>query len=128
MEMTKNAIAWVEIPVIDLDRAKKFYETIFDFEMPVIDMGPIKMGMLLYDQEGGGVGGALCHGEGYQPSGENGSKVYLNGGDDLSTVLGRVEGAGGKVVVPKTEIGQEMGNFAFFNDSEGNFIGLHSMG
>lgn len=128
MEMTKNAIAWFEIPVSDFDRAKKFYEAIFDFEMPVMDMGHLKMGILLHDQEGGGVGGALCLGEGYEPSGANGPKVYLNGGNNLSTVLDRVEQAGGKIVVPKTDIGQGMGFFAFFSDSEGNFIGLHSMG
>ena len=127
MESVKDAISWFEIPVSDFARAKTFYQAIFDFEMPEMDMGSVKMGMLLSDQENG-VGGAICFGEGHVPAGANGSKVYLNGGADLNTVLNRVSAAGGSIVLPKTEIGQDMGNFAFFADSEGNVIGLHSMG
>ena len=126
--MTKNAISWFEIPVTDFGRAKKFYQSIFDFEMPEMQMGPVLMGMLLHDRDGGGIGGAICKGEGYKPAGENGPKVYLNGGKDLSTVLGRVDKAGGKVLVPKTGIGEDMGHFALFADTEGNVVGLYSMG
>src|SRR5688572_21017123 len=125
MEMVKNAIAWVEIPVSDFDRAKKFYSAIYDFEMPDTQMGPQRMGFLLYDQENQGIGGAIVKGEGYTP-GKNGPKVYLNGGNDLNTVLNRVEKAGGKVIMPKTNITPELGNFAIFEDTEGNFISLHS--
>lgn len=127
MEMVKDAISWFEIPVSDFARAKNFYQKIFDFEMPEMDMGGIKMGIFLYDRDGGGVGGAICFGEGYQPAGGDGPKLYLNCGKDLNTVLGRVEGAGGKVILPKTEIAPGMGDFAFFNDSEGNVVGLYSM-
>lgn len=127
MEITKNAINWFEIPVNDFGRAKKFYETLFHFEMPEMDMPGIKMGVLLHDREGGGVGGAICQGDGYKPAGADGAKVYLDGGKDLNTVLGRVESAGGAIVLPKTEIGPDMGNFAFFSDSEGNVVGLYSM-
>jgi len=124
MEMLTNAINWFEIPVTDFARAKKFYSTIYDYEMPETDMGPIKMGFLLHEQ-GTGVGGAICYGEGYEPS-DKGSKVYLNGGTDLNTVLSRVESAGGQVVMPKTSIG-ENGFYALFHDTEGNIVALHSM-
>lgn len=127
MELVKDAISWVEIPVSDFTRAKNFYQTIFDYEMPEMDMGPIKMGIFLSDRDNG-VGGAICYGEGYTPAGHNGTKAYLNGGADLNTVLNRVSAAGGTVVVPKTAIAPEMGYFAFFTDSEGNVVGLHSMG
>jgi predicted enzyme related to lactoylglutathione lyase len=53
--------------------------------------------------------------------------VYLNGGKDLSVVLDRVEKAGGKIMLPKTKIDDEMGYYAIFNDCEGNKVGLHSM-
>lgn len=128
MEQVKNAISWFEIPVLDYDRAKTFYQHIFDFEMPEMDMGPVKMGILPYDRDNHGVGGAICFGEGYQPAGANGPKAYLNGGNDLNTVLNRVAAAGGSVVLPKTEIAPDMGNFAFFLDTEGNVVGLYSMG
>jgi len=123
----KNAISWFEIPVTDFARAKTFYQKIFDAQLEEMEMGPVRMGMFPADAENGGVGGAICFGEGYAPAGPNGPKVYLNAGDDLNTVLNRVAGAGGKVIVPKTEIAPGMGQFAFFNDSEGNVVGLYSM-
>lgn len=126
MEMTTHALGWFEIPVSDFDRAKRFYSAIFDFEMPEMTMGPCRMGFLLHEQ-GQGVGGAIVAGEGYVPS-QAGSLVYLAGGADLSVVLGRVAGAGGTVLVPKTPITPEYGFFAYFLDTEGNKVGLHSQG
>lgn len=125
MEMLQNAINWFEIPVHDFDRAKSFYSTIYDYEMPESMMGSYRMGFLLHDRENG-IGGAIVHGEGCVP-GAVGAKVYLNGGSDLNTVLARVEQAGGAVILPKTEITPEIGFFAIFSDTEGNQIGLHSM-
>ena len=63
--------------------------------------------------------------EGCNPS-MNGATVYLNGGDDLNQVLSKVETAGGSVLMPKMEIG-ENGFIAQFVDSEGNRVALHSM-
>jgi predicted enzyme related to lactoylglutathione lyase len=127
METMKNALSWFEIPVLDFGRAKSFYQAIFTYEMPEMDMGPVKMGILLHDQQNG-VGGAICFGDGYEPAGAKGPKAYLNGGNDLNTVLDRVTAAGGSIVLPKTEIAPDMGYFAFFTDTEGNVVGLHSMG
>lgn len=42
--MNTHAINGFEIPVNDFDRAKKFYETIFDYQMPENTMGPARMG------------------------------------------------------------------------------------
>ena len=128
MESVKDAISWFEIPVLDFARAKTFYQAIFDVEMPEMDMGPLKMAIFHHDRDHGGVGGAICFGEGYTPSGNHGPKAYLNGGEDLNVVLGRVNAAGGVVVMPKTEIAPGMGHMAFFTDTEGNAVGLYSMG
>jgi len=124
MEAMKDAINWFEIPATDFDRAVRFYSAIYDNDMPTRDMGHVKMGFFSHEQ--GQVGGAVVTGEGYQPS-RDGSKLYLNGGDDLSTVLDRVETAGGTVVTGKTEISPEIGHFAIVQDTEGNHIYLHSM-
>ncbi|MGB0523140.1 MAG: VOC family protein [Flammeovirgaceae bacterium] len=124
METLKNSINWFEIPVSNFERAKRFYSTIYDFEMPTQKMGPIDMGFLLVEQ--GGIGGAIACGEGYEPS-ETGTLVYLNGGTDLQVILNRIEEAGGKVVVPKFKITDEIGYCAFFIDTEGNKVGIHSM-
>jgi predicted enzyme related to lactoylglutathione lyase len=126
MEFT-NAINWFEIPVTDFDRAKKFYETIFDYQIPDSQVGAKRMGFFLYDFKSGKIGGAIIHGDGYTPS-KQGSVVYLNCQPDLQIVLDRVENAGGKIVQQKTQITPEVGYTAFIIDSEGNKVALHSMG
>jgi hypothetical protein len=126
MEMVKNAVSWFEIPAADFERAKKFYSTIFDFEMPEMVMGPNRMGFLLCDQKAGGIGGAIVAGPWYRPSGD-GTTVYLAAGEDLNVVLNRIEPAGGKIMVRKTLVAEDLGYFAMFMDSEGNRVALHSM-
>jgi len=123
----KNAINWFEIPVNNYERAKKFYSEILDQEIMDHDMGDKKMkyGIFPYDMENGGTGGAIVQMEEMKPS-MDGSTVYLNGGDDLSVALAKVETAGGKIFMPKTEIG-ENGFIAQFTDTEGNRVALHSM-
>jgi len=123
--MNKNAISWFEIPVKDFDKARLFYQTIFNFDMPEMQMGPNRMGILLHERDAG-VGGAIVAGEWYEPS-MSGTIVYLEANPDLGDVLVRVEKAGGSVLVPKTAIGADMGFFAIFKDVEGNRVGLHSL-
>ncbi|MGB3717066.1 MAG: VOC family protein [Candidatus Promineifilaceae bacterium] len=118
-----NALNWFEIPATDIKRAIKFYNSIFVTELVSMEgTDGIPMGMFPAED---GVTGAVIAGEGYVPSAK-GSVVYLNGGEDLNDVLNRVEAAGGQVVLAKMDIG-ENGFVAFFMDSEGNRVGLHSM-
>ena len=119
-----NAINWFEIPAANFDRAKTFYSTIFEAEMPVQEMQGTQMAFFPVEGQGN-VGGAVCFGEFYKPSAE-GTLTYLNGGNDLSEVLNRIEDAGGEVVMPKTQITEEIGYMAMFMDTEGNRVALHS--
>ena len=118
-----NAINWFEIPVSDIDRASKFYGNVLAGELNKMDLMGIEMAFL--PMEGEGVGGALCKSDMHKPSSE-GAIIYLNGGEDLASPLSRVEGAGGKVTVPKTKISDEIGFFAMFMDTEGNTMAFHS--
>jgi predicted enzyme related to lactoylglutathione lyase len=120
----KNAINWFEIPAKDFARAKKFYESVLAATVTEMPHPTLKYGMLPADMENG-VGGGLVQGEGYIPS-DKGSLIYLNGGEDLSVPLSRVEKAGGKITMPKTAIGPN-GFMAQFFDTEGNKVALHSM-
>ena len=70
------------------------------------------------------LGGGLIEAEGQIPT-THGPTIYLNGGEDLSVPLGKVEASGGKIIMPKTDIG-ENGFMAQFIDTEGNRIALHS--
>lgn len=124
----KNAISWFEIPTTDIDRAQKFYETIFGISLMPMDMENIKMRMFPLDNPMEGVGGTLVDSGGFhKPSATDGPLIYLDGNPDLQNVLGKVEAAGGKVIVPKTEISPEYGYMGVFIDTEGNRIALHSV-
>ncbi|MGE5500108.1 MAG: VOC family protein [Syntrophothermus sp.] len=125
MENVVNAVNWFEIPVTDFARAKAFYSAIFDYEMQQDKMSHLTLGFLPCEP-GKGIGGAIVLSDGYVPS-QNGTVVYLNGGNDLNVVLNRIEKAGGKILVGKTRIDDNHGYFAIFLDSEGNKLGLHSM-
>jgi uncharacterized protein len=123
----KNAISWFEIPALDLARATKFYETIFGVTLNPLDLQDIKMRMFPVDDTTG-VGGALVDSGGFhKPSLTDGPLIYLNGNPDVQHVLNKVEAAGGKIMVPRTEISPEYGYMAVFIDTEGNRIGLHSV-
>ena len=123
----KNAISWFEIPTVDIDRAQKFYEIIFDTSLVPLDMQAIKMRMFPLE-DSMGVGGALVYNaEFYKPSSTNGSLIYLNANPDVQKVLDKVEVAGGKILVPKTQISEDYGYMAMFIDTEGNRIALHSV-
>jgi uncharacterized protein len=123
-----NAISWFEIGTTDLDRATKFYETIFGISMIPMDLPNIKMRMFPLDDMASGIGGALVDSGGFhKPSATDGPLIYLNGNPDVDNVLEKVEAAGGKVMVPKTEISPEYGFMAVIMDTEGNRIGLHSV-
>jgi hypothetical protein len=115
-----SALSWFEIPASDIARARRFYETIFAFEMKALDLGALQMALFPTG------GGALCQAAAYKPSGEAGPLVYLHAAPDLAIVLGRVEKAGGKVVVQKRQISPQFGYMAVFMDTEGNRVALHS--
>ena len=118
-----HTISWFEIAAKDINRAVKFYSTVLGKKIEVNQWAGFEMGIF----PGGGEGvvhGAIVKGEGYEPS-EKGTIVYLNGGEDLNAPLKKVEPAGGKVLKPKFSIG-EHGHIAFFKDTEGNKVALHS--
>jgi uncharacterized protein len=124
----KNAISWFEIPTTDLNRAQKFYEAIFGIKMIPMETDNFKMRMFPIEDPMSGIGGCLISTDGFHiPSATDGPLIYLNGNPDVQIVLDKVEAAGGKVMVPKTEISPEYGHMGVFIDSEGNRIGLHSI-
>jgi predicted enzyme related to lactoylglutathione lyase len=121
-----NAINWFEIPVKDFDRAKSFYSTIMGGEITEVPMEDgMRYGVFPHDREKG-VGGGIIAGNEQQNPSMGGVTVYLNGGEDLSAPLAKIEAAGGKIVMPKTAIGED-GFMAQFLDTEGNKLALHSL-
>ena len=122
-------ISWFEVPVVDMDRAKKFYETVFEIEINVQDFGGILMGWFppAEDITAPGISGSLVKQKDYIPSATHGALVYFNSqSGDISHELSRVEGAGGKILQTKTLISEEIGYMALLLDTEGNRIALYN--
>ncbi len=117
----KTPITWFELPTTDLTRARAFYETVLSVSLRQEDFGG--MPMALFPYEPGGVGGALIQDARCAPS-RDGAVVYLDARGELDACLARVAGAGGRVLVPRTDIGQP-GFIALIQDTEGNRVGLH---
>lgn len=126
MDTTTNALNWFEIPALDLGRAKKFYEGVFNLQMMEWpEMMGMKMAGFPYDPGSGKLSGGIAQSDMHKPSAD-GVAIYMNANPSIQDVLDRVEPAGGKIVMPKTQISPEIGYMAFFIDSEGNKIGLHA--
>lgn len=125
--MDSNVVGWFEIPVTDIDRAIKFYETILGISLSRNKMGPLDMAWFPWVEGGIGAAGSLvCNEDFYRPS-TDGTLVYLNSpAGDLSVELARVEDAGGKILVPRTLIKEDIGYMAVFLDTEGNRVAFHS--
>ena len=125
--MKNNPVGWFEVPVTDMDRAIRFYNTVFDTELSKNLMGHLEMAWFPEAESGIGAAGSLVkYPDAYKPS-MDGVLVYFTAqSGDLSIELGRVEKAGGKIVIPRRLITEEIGYMAVFIDTEGNRIALHS--
>ncbi len=131
MSTDKHVFGWIEIPVADMDRAIKFYESVFQFKITRMPMGPLDMGWFPFpgtpDSPAPGAGGSLVHHPHFYKPSQDGALVYFTSqSGNLSDELGRIETAGGKILVPKTLIAPDYGYMAVFTDSEGNRIAIHS--
>jgi uncharacterized protein len=116
-------ISLFEIPATDISRAVNFYQAILDINIERMEMPGMEMGIFPYKEQI--VTGVIMKGDDYKPSAD-GPTIYLNGGDNLQTMLDRVEKNGGQIIVPKTAHADESGFFALFIDTEGNKLGLNS--
>jgi predicted enzyme related to lactoylglutathione lyase len=118
----KSAVNWFEIPVAQLDRAAQFYEAILQTKLKRERFGEQDLAILTAEEPG--VAGALVLDPKRKPN-VDGTLVYLNANGRIDSVVDRVASAGGKVLLPKTDIGQP-GFIALIRDTEGNCVGLHS--
>lgn len=123
--MEQNLVGWFEIPVTDMERAKRFYETVFNTTIQVQDFQGTIMGWFPFDETKEGISGSLVKQADYVPSKTDGVVIYFSS-TDVAKELERIENAGGIILQPKTQISEEIGFMALFLDSEGNRIALHS--
>jgi len=122
--MNNNPVGWFEIYVQDLDRAKKFYESVFQLNLQKLNGLAMEIWAFPMDLNRWGAGGALVKMDGY-PSGGNSTLVYFSC-EDCSTEESRAAKFGGRIHQKKTSIG-EYGFISLVFDTEGNMFGLHSL-
>lgn len=123
--MERNLVGWFEIPVKNMDRAKMFYDTVFEINITVHDLEGLQMGWFPANHEKSGATGSLVKNKAYIPSTTHGPVLYFSC-EDVVNELNRVEAAGGEILQPKTQIGEGHGFMALIKDTEGNRIALHS--
>lgn len=125
--MKTNMVGWFEIPVSNMERAKKFYEKVFDIKIQIEQFGETMMGWFPFpkDPEAKGAGGSLVLNEQFYKPIANGTLVYFSS-PEITYELRKVEEAGGVILQEKTLIREDIGFMALVLDSEGNRIALHS--
>jgi len=123
--MKHNMVGWFEIPVTNIERAKIFYDAVFNVEVQVQDFGGTLMGWFPFAEGKLGASGSLIQNKAYEPSDSKGVLIYFSS-EDVNNEINRVEAAGGKIIQPKTQISPDIGYMALFIDCEGNRIALHS--
>jgi predicted enzyme related to lactoylglutathione lyase len=124
--MQSNPVTWFEIYVQDIDRAKRFYESVFQTTLQKLNapFPGVELWAFPADMKSYGTAGALVKMDGF-PSGGNATLVYFHC-DNCAVEEGRVKSSGGQVQRSKQSIG-EYGYISLVFDTERNRIGLHSM-
>ena len=123
-----DKVVHFEISFDDLERAKNFYGSVFgwdimDWEMPG---GIVYTGIRTVDvdektympKEPGAINGGFA-----KRSAETPSPVITINVDSIDEAVKKIEARGGKMVGEKGEV-PDMGDYAYFKDSEGNVMGL----
>lgn len=118
-----NSVGWFDLNVANLDRAKKFYETVFNVKLTDLPIEWGRQSFFPFNPESQNISGALVEKADFIASGNN-TVIYFETEDCVSEEQ-RIAQAGGKVVQPKLHIG-EFGYISIFIDTEGNTVGLHS--
>lgn len=116
-----------EIPAEDLDRAKKFYDSIFGWELQTMPMGDSEYTSVkttaVNEQtqmptEAGAINGGM-----FERTEQLSTPVITIDVEAIDDALKQIEDNGGSTVAPRTPI-PGMGAFAYFKDPEGNVLGL----
>jgi predicted enzyme related to lactoylglutathione lyase len=118
-----HQVVWFDIPVVDLDRAIRFYSAVLGAAVKKEEFPGRAMAVLPHQSEE--VGGCLFVKSGERPS-DHGPLLYLNAQGRLDQAAAAVEANGGRVLEPRHAIGP-YGFRAIILDSEGNLLALHSM-
>ncbi|MDP1601746.1 MAG: VOC family protein [Legionella sp.] len=117
-----NTFCWIDIPVIDIDRAIGFYTKLIN--APVHKIAEHGLEFALLPHEDDNVSGCLAVMDDRKPS-QNGPLVYLNVEGRLDNAIEAAKNHGGELLSAKEQMGP-YGHRAIILDTEGNAIALYS--
>ncbi|KIW96342.1 uncharacterized protein Z519_03411 [Cladophialophora bantiana CBS 173.52] len=132
-------ICFIEVPVTSVSRASAFYSSVLGWICDDLDGKPVPSGLANHAKSIHMFNKGALHGGFLLQTHENGVAKITELGppeqdvpvmtflvESIDETLKKVESAGGKMYIPKTEIGGGMGFFARFIDTEGNVQGIWS--
>jgi predicted enzyme related to lactoylglutathione lyase len=122
--MKTNPVGWFEIYVQDIDRAKKFYQSVFQVQLERLSSPELEMWAFSMEMNRWSAGGALVKMGGVS-SGGNSTLVYFSC-EDGAVEESRATEFGVRIQRKKMSVGQ-YGFISLVFDTEGNMVGLHSM-
>ena len=134
-----DLITWFEIPTKDFDRALSFYRNVFNRQMDIFVFSGVRHGV--FKQEGR-ISGAIVESKN-KDSDQYGPVLFFNANPDMTEIIDLVKDNGGSILLPKTLITNtrsedgmaeipknlidgNIGYFSYFEDCEGNKMGLYS--
>ena len=132
-------ISWFEIPARDFNRAMEFYKNVFKKEIDIYDFSGVAHGVFRLEGE---LTGAIVDSEN-EDAIQYGAILFFDANPDMSEILDLVEENGGEVLqrkalikntrandgmaeIPQNLIDGNIGYYAYFEDCEGNKMGLYS--
>lgn len=123
--MAVEILNWFEIPVINMQKAKDFYESIFETKLLDLEVGD-EVYPCFPNKNGNGFSGALVQNQVSSP-GNKGPLLYFTSYGDMDAMIKRIKTAGGKIIGEKMEIAPGFGFYALFQDTEGNLLALQDI-
>jgi predicted enzyme related to lactoylglutathione lyase len=120
--MAVELVNWLEIPVLDMERARRFYEAVLDCKIVDMEVGD-EIYPCIPNKNDDGFSGALVQYD-FRKPGNDGPLVYLTASPDVETMVKRILEAGGSIIKERTEIAPGFGFFSMFRDSEGNTLAI----
>ena len=122
-----DKVVHFEIPAENVERAKKFYSSIFNWN--IADVPPeFGVGYSLVHtgevdekqmpKESGAINGGM-----FKRADDLKNPVIIINVEDVDDSMEKIKGAGGVIVREKRKVG-DMGYVAYFKDTEGNVLGV----
>lgn len=124
-----DKVSWFEMPADDVRRVSEFYSKVFGWETPPMGDDATFALTVAADENGnptevGGINGGFHKRAGASDAGPV-INIHV---DDIDAKLKAVEAAGGRVIQPRTEVGEYGLSMALFSDTEGNVMGVYKYG